>query len=336
VSGTQTQQALRDPSDVGEARRAAVALAKRMGFAETDSGKVALVATELSSNVLKHATRGELLLAERESGGQPCIEIVALDRGPGMADVTRCLEDGYSTAGSAGTGLGAIRRLSTDFEVYSAPGLGSALLSRIVAGQRASSCPGRAHVGVLGLPLAGETVSGDQWAVVEQDDRVLVIVADGLGHGRLAFEAAAAAVRVFHAHPAEQPAQILQHVHAALRGMRGAAASIAEVRFTEGKVSYAGIGNVAGFVTSAQGSRGMLGQNGTLGAEARRFQTFDYDWPPGGQLVMYSDGLSGNFNLKKYPGLAACDPSLIAAVLYRDHSRGRDDVTVVVLREVSA
>ena len=92
-------------------------MARRQGFGEVDSGKVALVATELSTNILKHGRGGELLVGTYGEGGESGIELLALDKGPGIADVAACLADGYSTAGTAGKGLGAVMRQSHHFSV---------------------------------------------------------------------------------------------------------------------------------------------------------------------------------------------------------------------------
>lgn len=120
-----------EESQVGEARRIAVALAAELGFNETDRGKVAIVTTEAAKNLVNHAREGELLLQTLKTAAGYSIEIVALDRGPGMANVGQCLRDGFSTAGTPGTGLGAIKRLSTFFDIHSVPKQGTALLMRL-------------------------------------------------------------------------------------------------------------------------------------------------------------------------------------------------------------
>src|ERR1700730_3426426 len=92
------------PDQAGEARRAATSAAAELGFDEDDVGRVAIVVTEFASNLWKHAAGGEILISNSSFEGQPCIEAIGLDRGPGMADVARCFQDGYSTAGSQGGG----------------------------------------------------------------------------------------------------------------------------------------------------------------------------------------------------------------------------------------
>src|SRR5262249_33277923 len=128
--------AITEPGQAAEARRGGVALARDLGFDETAAGRVALVVTEAATNILKHAKDGEVLLipVETDGGGR---DVLALDRGPGIPDVGRALGDGYSTAGSSGTGLGAMRRLSTLFDVHSAPGVGTAVLARVGGGDAA-------------------------------------------------------------------------------------------------------------------------------------------------------------------------------------------------------
>jgi hypothetical protein len=126
------------------------------------------------------------------------LEVLALDLGPGMADVGRCLADGYSTAGSRGVGLGAMARLSALFDIHSRPGEGTAVLARLWS----APLPERPEAaglefGVVSLPLAGEEVCGDAWAVDEGRGRSFVLVVDGLGHGPQAAEAAREAVRAF-------------------------------------------------------------------------------------------------------------------------------------------
>ena len=116
--------AVEDSSQVGSARRAALDLAGHVGLPEERAGRAALIVTELATNLAKHARSGELLLRaiQTNGGGAPeGIEILAIDRGPGMRDLPRAREDGYSTAGTLGHGLGSIERQSDFFQIYSQP-----------------------------------------------------------------------------------------------------------------------------------------------------------------------------------------------------------------------
>lgn len=327
---------IRDPGDVGEARRAAVALAAGAGFSETDQGKVALVTTEAGTNIVKHGKSGQIILGSFPTGSRGHgVEVLALDRGPGMQDVARCLQDGYSTAGSPGTGLGAIVRLSNEFDIHSTPGAGTVLVARVLPSERATAsrpCEGL-QVGVICLPVYGEHVPGDAWDHAASSERAISMVVDGLGHGPLAAQAAQEALRVFSGNSGRSPDDIVQMLHTVLRSTRGAAVAIAEIRATERKLRFCGVGNIAARACTALGSKSFVSQNGTAGLEIRRTRLFEYDWPEHAHLIMHSDGLATRWDLQKYPGILARDPSVIAGVLYRDYARGHDDVTVLVARE---
>ena len=100
-----------------------------------------------------------------------------------------------------------------------------------------------------------------------------------------------------------------------------------------GKLTFAGVGNIAARIYAGSESRqNLVSLNGTAGHQCDRIQDFSYPWPEDGLLVLHSDGLSTGTGLESYPGLAARDPALIAGVLYRDFCRGRDDATVVVAK----
>jgi anti-sigma regulatory factor (Ser/Thr protein kinase) len=324
-----------EESQVGEARRIAVALATELGFSETDCGKVAIVATEAAKNTVKHACEGELLLRSLKTVGGYSLEIVALDRGSGMANVGLCLRDGFSTAGTPGTGLGAIKRLSSFFDIHSMPQVGTALLARLESGKNRRESPSNGNYlenGVIHLPKAGEQISGDAWAVENLVDKDLILVADGLGYGVLAAEASQEAVRVFQENVKLGPKAILEKAHPALKNTRGAAAAIAKIDRTRQTVCFAGVGNISGVIFTDTQTRSMVSYNGTVGHQMRKVEEFVYPWSQHSLLIMHSDGLATQWDLNRYPGLATRHPTLIAAVLYRDFKRIRDDVTVIVAK----
>ena len=122
-------------------------------------------------------------------------------------------------------------------------------------------------------------------------------------------------------------------VHQALRSSRGAAVAIARIDRRRGKLTFAGVGNISARIYAGSETRqNLVSLNGTAGHQCDRIQEFNYAWPEDGLLILHSDGLSTGTGLESYPGLAARDPALIAAVLYRDFCRGRDDATVVVAK----
>ena len=327
--------AIAESSHTAEARRVAIALATRLGFQETQQGKVGIVVTEVANNLIQHAQGGVLLLRAIEDHSAVGIEVLSLDKGRGMIDVDQCLQDGFSTGGTLGNGLGAISRLSSLLEIYSIPNQGTALVSHLWSNSASQPQQNTLAIGAICLPKRGEEVSGDAWAYQVDRRHSLLLVADGLGHGTAAAIAASQAVKIFEDDDRRSPGAIVEAAHAALRSTRGAALAIAEIDFEQQSVRFAGIGNIAGTIFSLTKHHNLLSHNGTVGHEVRKIQEFSYPWYANGLLIMHSDGLDHKWRLDRYPGLSQKHPSLIAGVLYRDFNRERDDVTVLVAKGMS-
>lgn len=324
-----------ESSQVGEARRKAYALASNLGFSELERGNIGIVVTELANNLARHARNGLLILRPITKSGVAGIEILSLDQGPGMSNISECLRDGFSTAGTPGNGLGAIARLSNFFEIYSVPEQGTAILCHIWTSSLPENQEQGLETGVVCLPKQGEEVSGDAWDIQSSGDRHLIVVADGLGHGHLAAQASQEAVRIFREQAERPVTEIMAAMHAGLRSTRGAAVAIAEINFHRRNVQYTGVGNICGSILATARNANMVSYNGTIGYEARKIQEFNYQWFPDALLIMHSDGLGTQWRLDRYPGLVNFHPSLIAGILYRDYHRVRDDVTVLVVRQVN-
>lgn len=186
--------------------------------------------------------------------------------------------------------------------------------------------------GAVSLPFPGESACGDGWALEQSGARVVVIVADGLGHGPAAEAASAEMLRVFRDGPLRGPAAILRAGHEALRATRGAAVAVADINMESGVVQFGGIGNISAVIISGNERKGMVSHNGTVGYQMRTPHEISYAWRDDSLLIMHSDGLQTSWRLDDYAGLEQAHPSVIAGVLYRDFTRGRDDVTVLVAR----
>ena len=333
VSAASTAVPLDDRSRVGEARRVAASLAAEAGLGDAARSDIGIVATELATNVLRHAGKGTLLLRPLEGAGGG-IELLCLDAGPGMRDPVACLADGYSTApGSMGTGLGAIRRLAHGFDLYSLPGRGTVMVARFWARRDPATLGKAGMLAGLAVSMPGEVECGDAWATRSGPVGTTVLLVDGLGHGPWAGAAPETAVEIFRAHPEAVPADLVTLMHAGMRSTRGAAVAVAASGpCAADGIRYAGVGNLSAVLARTQDSRSLMSHNGTVGLQTRKIQELGYPWPAEAVLIMHSDGLQSHWRLDQYPGLAQRDAALIAGVLYRDFTRGRDDVSVVVQR----
>ena len=323
--------AVEDASAVPSCRAAGQALASRLGFPAARAEQLALAVTEAASNLHKHARQGSLLLRVNRDLEQPGIDLVTIDAGPGLADVSEARRDGHSTAGTLGIGLGAIGRLADFTDLYSAPGHGTVLVARFwpVPGPTVPGSPVIARAGLI-RPMTGETECGDDFAAVQAGDTVTAIMCDGLGHGPLAAAAASQAVAAVLDQPDGEPAALLERVHRRMAGTRGGAVGIVQL---SGPVArFAGLGNIAASILSGGTRKSMLSVPGIAGFQARVIRQFEYDVPPGAAVILHSDGISSRWEVAAVPGLAARDPLVIAAVLLAEAGQHRDDAGVLVLK----
>ncbi|HEX4595886.1 MAG TPA: ATP-binding protein [Bryobacteraceae bacterium] len=327
-----------EASKTSEARRSARGIATKLGLNETVSEQIGIVATEACTNLLKHAGRGEIILDTSSDGleSSPWLDLLALDQGPGMRNLEQSLQDGFSTGSTSGHGLGAIVRLSQESDFYTVPQKGTGILARWRSQAPkpvTAAHPGTLRIGAINLPKLGEEVSGDAWGAVHLADSVVILLADGLGHGVEAHIAASEAVRMLRLYPELPPAALIERVHGTLRSTRGAAVAVARIDLAYAKLIFAGVGNISGRIYSgSEGRQGLTSVNGTAGHQIGRLQEFSYPWPADGLLQLHSDGLLSGTGLEPYPRLSQRDPALIAGVLYRDFARGRDDSTVVIAK----
>ncbi|HEX3892913.1 MAG TPA: SpoIIE family protein phosphatase [Terracidiphilus sp.] len=318
-----------DASSVGEVRRTALSAAHRLGFDETRSGELALLATEASRNVLIHGGGGQVVLAGMNQASGPVARILALDHGQGIANLAQAMTDGYSTGGTMGGGLGAMKRIATTLEIFSGK-TGTVVMLEL--GQ--VSATAKLQIAGIAVPYPGEKLCGDEWGYHYGNDRTVVALVDGLGHGWGAAEAAKEAIAVFHERAESEPGEILGYIDDALRKTRGAVAAVAEIRPNERVFVFAGVGNISGSIFSGGGSKSFVSHNGTLGLRVSKMQEFRSDWPPDGVLVLHSDGVQSKWDLSSYPGLIARHPAVIGGVLLRDFRRQRDDSSVVVVKAI--
>ena len=326
-----------EASQVAEPRRAVLTLAHRLGFDEDRAGGAGLVATELATNLVKHAREGEILMRPltTAAGTIEGLEVVAVDKGPGIPDFALSRRDGHSTSGSLGQGLGAIERQADAFHLYTHSSGTATVACFYLDRRRPNSARGPYDIGAVQVSKPGEDVCGDAWSWRMRDDRLSIVVADGLGHGLHAYEAATACIRVYEKMHEEAPGTVIGDVHAALRSTRGAAVAMVALDIPRSTARFSGLGNITAALLSDKGRQNLVSHNGTAGHSASRIQEFNYPVPRPCVLVAASDGLGTHWDLGAYPGLRTRSASLIAAVLYRDFSRRRDDVTVVVAKDRS-
>ncbi|MCP2258510.1 Anti-sigma regulatory factor (Ser/Thr protein kinase) [Streptoalloteichus tenebrarius] len=314
------------PGHVGPARALAVRAARAAGLPQATVDRVALAATELASNLVRHAGGGSLVAHHGPAG----MELLSLDLGPGIARISESMRDGFSTAGTLGAGLGTVRRAADEFDLFSLPDAGTVVLARWRTAERLGPV-----VGAVGLPAPGEEVSGDAWTVVRGAGLLTVLVCDGLGHGPAAAAASRRAVALAREHPDADPLTLLGALRTGLVGTRGAAVAVAQVHHGTGRLRFVGMGNVSArlYADRTSSGRRLVSRPGIVGAGQARPPVADtvHPWGQESLLVLATDGASERWSLDDWPGLTDHDPTTVAAWVLWHANRRRDDVCVLAL-----
>lgn len=325
--------AMTHASETAAARRAGRRLGDALGFDEDLEARLGCIITEAATNMLKHAVDGRLFITEVRAGSARGVEVVAIDGGPGISNLSRSMRDGVSSTGDAGNGLAAIRTFADEFDVYAPPGKGAAFFARVWRGERPHTM---FSSGALCDPIASEHVCGDAWAITLQPDGLSMIAIDGLGHGPYAAEAARAALGRLAASPAMSPTRQIEACHQVLHKTAGAVMALAHLDYGSDEIRFAGIGNISACISDGETRTQMASYDGVVGHSVRKVQEFAYPCPKGSLIIVHTDGVSNRWDLADYPGLSARHPALIGAVLLRDFRRTADDAQVLVVRYTGA
>jgi anti-sigma regulatory factor (Ser/Thr protein kinase) len=322
---------VRDQADAGALRRQVCDQARRLGAASQGCARAQLVVTELATNLVQHTGAGGWILTRPLPPAG--LELIAIDTGPGIADPAAAVTGLPRTPKGLGCGLASVRRAASHFDLYSQAGRGTVVLAVVDLAKRGDG-PRQPERRWAGVSVGITEPCGDGWAVVSGDQGFTVAVADGLGHGAAASTAADAATAGVAAARGD-PGSFVARANTAMLGTRGGAATVCQLRPGQGILRYVAVGNVNGCVLAGPARHRLVTSSGTLGLRAAppSAPVLTCPWPPSATLVVWTDGLHSQTACGGLvPGLLGHDPAVIAATLYRDHLRGGDDATVVVVR----
>lgn len=308
-------------------------LAAENGFSKIKLAHIDIIIAEITSNLLKYASgHAEILVAVVSQKASEYIEIISIDNGPGMLDLSKMVMDGVSTSNTMGHGLGSIKRLSDYFSVYSLKKWGTILLCRLYKHEGFKEL-NQIQIRSLTVAKATETVSGDGSAYKLNDRYFKLLEMDGLGHGPEANDAVKEAVRAFQLCPYHSPSEIIRYIHEAIKKTRGGVGAVAVYDFHLKQWLVAGIGNITIKLVNAVEVKNLMSYNGTIGHNIpelildQKIKTDNFK-----QVIMCSDGIKSRWELSKYPGIHRYDPSIIAAAIYKDYASHTDDMSVVIAK----
>ena len=309
-------------------------MAVSAGFCEKKIAEIDIIIAEIVSNLVKHAGGGQLLVKLVEEHNLQGIEIISIDNGQGMTDVTRMVADGVSTKNTLGHGLGAMKRLSNLFQVYSLKEWGTVILIRIFDEDPPPfRKPPRTDIRSVLLPKQGEKECGDGFFYNITDDHVKLFLGDGLGHGKEAAAAVTKAGEAFMDCTELEPQEIVRHINAAVKKTRGLVGTAAVFEFATKKWRLCGVGNITTKIVSAADTRNYMPYNGIIGLNVPNTLNFqEVEHEKGQQLIMTSDGLKTRWEPVKYPAIYRYDLAILSASILKDFARNTDDMSVAACK----
>jgi anti-sigma regulatory factor (Ser/Thr protein kinase) len=305
-------------------------------FTKNRIAEIDIIISELTSNLIKHAQRGELLYRIYQQDEKPILEILTIDQGPGIADVHKMMKDGMSTTNTLGQGLGAIQRLSSTFYIYSLPKWGTIAYATVRPAQSKERKLVGLEVKAVCVPKPSEEVCGDTYYVKRSRDYIKVFLGDGLGHGQHAHEAVMKASEIISTTQETDPVEIIRQMHAHVRKTRGLVASVAVLNLRLKEWNICGVGNISTRFYGGILFKHFMPYNGIIGLNIPG--TMNYTVIPAEknqQLIMCSDGLRSRWDVSKYPSILKYDSMLLAAALYKDFNRRTDDSSVFIGKVMS-
>lgn len=318
------------------ARTGMKALARRLGFSPARIEVMETVLAEMLSNQVKYAAgTGQVQVWEqRGTDGGAIVDLFALDYGPGIPDLGRAREDGRSSGGTLGKGLGAIERLADASGIYSlVAGVGRwhgvAIWARFVQGGGAGRAP-TAH-GLYLRALDDDRYCGDGLWLRQSGDALIWLHMDGLGHGREAAEAVHGRDRLLDRLAGRDCTEALADLDDGLRRSRGAVAILGRMSLSSRSVELCGVGDMLAWRVGGERRQGLRFSPGVLGREHRRIEPQRFVLDEAELFLSCSDGIRGRWRPADYPGLWRQPPQLIAYFLGTLEGRGNDDRSLLVI-----
>jgi anti-sigma regulatory factor (Ser/Thr protein kinase) len=333
-----TSYHIEERSFVAYVKREIHSMVARAKFSSIQAGEIDIIVSEIASNLIKHAGKGELLYRILSTESESTFEIISIDKGPGMSDTARMMKDGVSTTRTLGQGLGAIHRLSTTAQLFSMPGWGTILYSLVRSDNErrgAHEKPTDLDIRALCVNKPREDVCGDGYRIKRSESEMLVFFADGLGHGPHAKEAVDRAGEFFQACQDIEPVDIIRQMHENIRRTRGLVGTVAFFNKKSAQWKICGVGNVLTRMYTGITYKNYLPYNGTIGLNLpNSMNPSVFNIERNQHLIMCSDGIQTRWDLNKYPSIFKYDNTVLAAAVYKDFNRANDDSSILIAKVV--
>ncbi len=323
-------------AEVIAVRRIAKEIAQEIGFDETDRKEIVLVVSELASNIIKYASHGLVTLTPVFLDNQKGLIIEATDKGQGFNE-DNAMQNGFSSSGTLGFGLGAVNRMMDEFEIFTNEDGKTG--ARIVCKRWIydnpcfeRQCP--FDFGIVSRAKSGEPVNGDAFVIKQGQNRSLVAVIDGVGHGYLAQQAALAARHYIEKHSDLPLLDIFRGVERACRSTRGVVMALAVFDWSKMSLTFASVGNIEVKVLGreAQEKFKFIVRRGIVGKNAPAPVITENPWHQDYALALHSDGLSSHWSWHDFSHHAHKPAQFIAEQIHQAVRRDFDDATLLIVK----
>jgi len=308
-------------------------LATQKGFTSQKAGEIDIVVSELTSNLIKHASTGELLYRIYNEENSLAFEVFCIDDGPGTNDIAKAMKDGISSTNTLGQGLGSINRLSDFFQIYSKKDWGTIAYAKILLKSATQFVASKNFIDIKAVQVCypGERVCGDGYYIKNLHDETQIFLGDGLGHGPNAHEAVSVGINAFKECNENSPVEILRYIHQRTKKTRGLVGSVVTLNREKKQWKIAGIGNITTRLYEGLVSKNYMPHNGIIGLNIpNTMKDYEVDVEKYQHIIMYSDGIKNRWDLSQYPSILKYDASIIASSIFKDHARRNDDMTLLV------
>ncbi len=326
---------LSDRSYVNLVKREIKKIVEGIGFKAKRFAEIEIIISEMTSNIIKHTPGGSILVKHITIGAVEGIEIISIDNGPGMLNPLMMLKDGVSTTNTLGQGLGAIKRLSDNFDICSVPRWGTIVLARVFKNENAKELLGKEVfiTSALMVPKKGEEYCGDGYKISTKGDSCQILAFDGLGHGPEAQKASGAAIKSFVESKKLDPAEKLRKMHPVIKHTRGGVGMALSIDLKSHSLSYCGVGNISARVLSEGKLKSCISYNGIVGhAFPNTLHTNTIVWAKEDFLIITSDGITSRWDASALSNILKHDIAIVTAGLFKDFSRGTDDSLVMIVK----
>ena len=333
--------------DIDPARRRISDLARSSGFADR-TGDISLALTELCTNLFKYAGGGtvttRLYPDSAHHGGKapedPGLEITVTDSGPGIYNVQRAFEDGFSSSNSRGSGLGKVNQAADEIDVTTGPE-GTKFTFRVWS--RSPDKGSDSTVPPLSFGFATRKhpameQNGDAFIHKLWDNRALIGVIDGVGHGGPAHEASSKAREYVENHYDVSLKSVLAGTNRACRGTRGAVAGLLRFHWDEegADIEFAGVGNIECGMVADQEKEHLISMRGLLGSSFPVPRIEFREWTGKGPktIFLHSDGIKSHWCFEDFEGIMEQSAPAMANRLLSELGRTNDDATIAIAKYV--